>query len=268
MAVPLFYYRSEVNIMQVQLSADERLDVVNERLRLIQKKNGLTFGTDAYLLAAFMRPEPGARGAELGSGTGIVSMLAATRGKLAHIDAFELQPEFSELGARNISLNGLADVIDQHTADIRTLGHGRDTGTLDVVFTNPPYMKDGHGRDCAHSFKHIARHETAGDIDAFCAAGARLLRYGGRFYCVYRPDRLSDLMQALRSNRLEPKRMTLVQPDAATPPCMVLVEARLGGAPSLTLTPGLLLFRLPVDGSLARVMTPEAEAVYAGCKLY
>ena len=45
MAVPLFYYRSEVNIMQVQLSADERLDVVNERLRLIQKKNGLTFGT-------------------------------------------------------------------------------------------------------------------------------------------------------------------------------------------------------------------------------
>ncbi len=74
-------------------------------------------------------------------------------------------------------------------------------------------------------------------------------------------------MQALRSNRLEPKRMTLVQPDAATPPCMVLVEARLGGSPSLTLTPALLLYRLPVNDS-PRVMTPEAEAVYAGCKLY
>ena len=32
----------------------ERLDIVNENIRLIQKKNGLTFGTDAYLLAAFM----------------------------------------------------------------------------------------------------------------------------------------------------------------------------------------------------------------------
>ena len=33
---------------------DERLDKINEDLQLIQKKNGLTFGTDALLLAAFV----------------------------------------------------------------------------------------------------------------------------------------------------------------------------------------------------------------------
>ena len=53
------------------LLPDERLDVINEGLRLIQKKNGLTFGTDAYLLAAFVRPSPRAIAADLGSGTGI-----------------------------------------------------------------------------------------------------------------------------------------------------------------------------------------------------
>ena len=35
------------------ISADERLDSVNEKITLIQKKDGLTFGTDAFLLAAF-----------------------------------------------------------------------------------------------------------------------------------------------------------------------------------------------------------------------
>lgn len=256
----------EIN-MQPELFVGERLDRVNEQLLLIQKKDGLTFGTDAYMLAAFIRPEPSARAAELGSGTGIISMLAATRGKLGHIDAYELQPEFSALGQRNIELNGLGAVISQYTSDVRELGRGDTGGRLDVVFSNPPYMKVGHGRSCAHSMKTVARHETAGSIDDFCAAAARLLRFGGRFYCVYRPDRLADLMQALRGSRLEPKRMTFVQPDAETPPCMVLVESRLGAAPSLTLTPALLLYRDPASVS-PRVMTDAAAAVYDSCCLY
>ena len=253
--------------MKLQLNGDERLDEVNERLRLIQKKGGLTFGTDAYMLAAFIRPEPGASAAELGSGTGIVSMLAATRAKLGHIDAYELQPEFSELGLRNIQLNCLDMQITQHTADIRSIGHGKDAGTVDVVFTNPPYMKTGHGRDCTQSIKNIARHEKAGSIDDFCAAGARLLRFGGRFYCVYRPDRLTDLMCALRAHRLEPKRMTFIQPDVDTAPCIVLVESRFGGSVSLTVTPSLIIYRDPPTCT-PRVMTDTAKSVYSDCKLY
>ena len=41
-------------------AADERLDRVNEHITLIQKKDGLTFGSDAYLLAAFVRPDKSA----------------------------------------------------------------------------------------------------------------------------------------------------------------------------------------------------------------
>ena len=41
--------------MEVILQPGERLDEINEQLRLIQRENGLTFGTDAYLLAAFCR---------------------------------------------------------------------------------------------------------------------------------------------------------------------------------------------------------------------
>ena len=59
----------------IALMPDESLDHINERLCLIRKKNGLTFGTDAYLLSAFVRPMAGARAVDLGSGTGILPLL-------------------------------------------------------------------------------------------------------------------------------------------------------------------------------------------------
>ena len=57
----------------------ERLDEVNEHIRLIQRKNGLTFSTDAFLLSAFCRPQPKARAADFGSGTGVIALLLAAR---------------------------------------------------------------------------------------------------------------------------------------------------------------------------------------------
>ena len=45
-------------------------------------------------------------------------------------------------------------------------------------------------------------------------------------YIVYRPDRLCDLICALRENRLEPKEMIFVKSFENDAPCMVLVRAR------------------------------------------
>lgn len=253
-------------IPDIQINQDERLDNVNESLRIIQKKNGLTFGTDAYMLAAFMRPEKHAKAAELGSGTGIVSLLCAARDRFAHIDAYEIQSEFAELGQRNITLNGMADNINQYCSDIRAIPSDKN-GSYDVVFSNPPYMKSGHGERCAHDMKTIARHEESGGIEDFCATAARLLKYGGKFYCVYRPDRLVDLIAAMRSHKLEPKRMTFIQPDATAAASIVLIEAKSGASSSLKLTPPLIIYRDPPSVT-PRVMTEQAEAVYAKCKLF
>ena len=71
--------------MNEQLHSDEKLTVVNENIRLIQKKQGLTFGTDAYLLAAYVKEQRGATAVELGGGTGIISLLCAAKGKLGKI---------------------------------------------------------------------------------------------------------------------------------------------------------------------------------------
>ena len=222
--------------------AGERADRINEDLTLIRKVGGLTFGTDAYLLAAYMRPQSRARAVELGTGTGVIPLLCASAGRFAHIDALELQPEFAELAVRNVALNHLEDRISVHCADVREITAETLGGEADVVFSNPPYMRTDSGKRNEWNGKYLARHEAAGGIADFCEAARRLLKHGGKFYCVWRPDRLSELMSALAS--------------------MLLLMAKKGGAHGLKITPPLLLHPTGGDTAGARPLTETAQKIY------
>ena len=245
---------------------DERLDQINENLSLLQKKQGLTFGTDAYLLAAYLRPMHRARAADFGCGTGIISLLAQARGKFAHVTAIEVQPSFAELTQRNIILNHMEEKISVLSADVTTLRPDDVGGELDVIFSNPPYMRTDSGKRNSADEKYIARHEVCGTVADFCHAAGKLLKHGGLFYVVWRPDRLSELLTALHTAKLEPKRMTFVQADVCTAPSMVLLECKKGAAPSLIVTPTLILYR---DGAQVtpRVITEEATKIYDTCQM-
>ena len=248
------------------LLPNERLDEVNERLSLIQKKNGLTYGTDAYLLAAFVRRTPQARAVDLGSGTGIIPLLLATKNKIASAVAVEIQPEFSDLIARNAAINGLSERVTPLCADLRDLTAVTIGGEVDLVLSNPPYMRCDSGKRNLHDEKYIARHEVCGGIDDFCAAAARLLKHGGRFATVWRPDRLSEFFSALHQAKLEPKRMTFVYADAEREPCMVLTEAVKGAAPSMRVTPPLILYKkTQKQPEKFRRLTEDAQEIYDHC---
>lgn len=248
-----------------ELGQDERLDEVNEQIKLIQKINGLTFGTDALLLAAYARTAPRARAVDLGSGTGIVPLLLLTKQKIASVTAVEIQPSFAELISRNARLNGMEDRLTALQYDVRQLRPEHIGGEVELVLSNPPYMRTDSGKHNAHGEKFIARHEVCGGIVDFCACAGRMLKHGGKFVSVFRPDRLSELMDSLHQAKLEPKRMTFVHADRNTEPCMVLIEAMKGAAPSLRVTAPLLLYEERESGDVNRVLTEKAKSIYDTC---
>ncbi len=223
-------------------SEDERLDTVNDSIKLIQRKNGLTFGTDALLLASFIN-EKNKCAAELGAGTGIISLLLLSREKAKHIYAYEVQEQFAELTQRNARLNGYSDSLTVHLKDVRDATPAENGGELDYLFSNPPYMKNGTGLSNYRDEKNIARREVFGTIEDFCMCAKKLLKFGGRFYSVYRPDRLASLIFALKRASIEPKRITFVHPCSDTPPSLVLIEARLGGGEELKITKPLIIYK-------------------------
>ena len=214
---------------------DEKILKVNENIKLIQPLKGHTFGTDAFLLYAFMNSSKNAL--ELGTGTGIISLLCCNSNKFLHIDALEVQSEMTDIASKNVTINNLNDKINIINSDLRYFN-----GKYDVVFSNPPYIKIDSGVHNPDISKNISRREIFGTIDDFCNCASRCLNYGGSFYVVWRPERLCDLIFSMRNHKIEPKRLVLVYPTPKSKSCLVLVEGKFGGkCGSLFVAPPLIL---------------------------
>lgn len=236
---------------------DERIDGINEHLRLIQKPGGLAFGTDAYLLYAYLPAGKAfSRMADLGGGTGVLSLLCLASDKVQKAVCVEIQPEFADLIGRNAALNGLSDRLIPLCKDVRELSAADIGGFCDAVLTNPPYLSAECGYHNENPAMDTARREIHGTVADFCAAAARILRDFGRFLAVYRPDRLPDLLISMRQAGIEPKRLTAVHPSAGKPPSLILCEGRKGGAPGLFYTKPLILHT--PDGG----MSEELRQIY------
>lgn len=233
---------------------------VNASLSLRQRSEGLRYGTDAYLLYAYLRSRPNARAVELGSGSGIISLLALNAGKLASVTAVEVQDAYAKLTAENAAENGLSERLSVRCTNVKELTVAAVGGEVDIVFTNPPYMRADSGRMNASDEKTIARHEVLATIGDFCLAGNRLLKTGGSFYAVWRPDRLSELLFAMTNAGLPPKRMTLVCPDPKSAPCLMLVEGKKGGKDGMFVTKPLFLHENAALSPL--IDTPDYHFIY------
>lgn len=237
---------------------------INENLTLSQYNRGLTFGTDAYLLAAYVSGGSKKCAADLGSGTGVISLLCQSRDKFSHVYAIEVQESFARLIEQNTKENQFDGKITAIHSDLRDIRSADTNGELDCVFSNPPYMKADSGKRNQHDEKFIARHEVFGGIEDFCACAYRLLKHGGKFCTVWRPDRLTDLLCALRANRLEPKVIIFVHAYPSAPPSMVITEAVKGGASGNKLYPALYLSD-SLEDSKKSILSADAKTIYDTC---
>ena len=234
---------------------------INEDLRLITSDKGVKFGTDSYLLSAFLKKNNACPAADLGSGTGVISLFAAARCAFTKIHAVEVQENFADLTRRNAAINGFEEKIEVHPADVRDIQSLFRPETFGEVFSNPPYMKAGSGKTSDADETDSARRENFGTADDFVTAASYLLKFGGVFRCVMRPERTADILCSMRTHTLEPKRMIFVYPDAASAPSLVLIEAKKGAAASLKIARPLIVYRDTKEVK-DRKYTEDMERVY------
>ena len=190
-------------------------------------------GGDSLALAAFASVRRGDRVCDLGCGAGALLLLLAARVSPLVLSGVEYCPEDAALAHQNLAENGLEGAI--YTGDLRAVCKTLPAGGFSVAISNPPYFKSGSG-GCGGP----ARMEGDCALEDWCAAAGRLLKNGGRFALVHRPERLCDVFAALRSAGLEPKRLRLLQHGPDCPPSAVLLEAVRQGRPGLEILPTLL----------------------------
>lgn len=264
----------------VQLLPGERIDELERNgYGIIQKEKAFRFGMDAVLLSGFASVRAGELAMDLGTGTGIIPILLEAKTDGAQFFGIEIQKEMAEMARRSAALNGLCEKVHILEGDIRALAAGTLansgsegekaenaeeaaqlagllSGGFSVVTSNPPYMKAEHGLQNPELGKAVARHEVLCTFADVCAAAARLLRSGGRFYLVHRPRRLPELLAELSAARLSPKRLKLVHPSLEKEANMVLIEAVKDGKSGSRVEKPLIVF----DANGAYM--PEIREVY------
>lgn len=242
--------------MDIVLRDRERLDDLQyEGLMLIQRSDLYCFTSDAVLLANLAKVKKGATVADLGSGSGIISVLIAKK-RNCRVIAVEIQQVMAELTRRNAELNKLDDKIEVINADIADCVDIIGKSSIECVVCNPPYFPKGSGAERGNKESALSRHESSCDLKGIISAASDLLAPKGKMYMIHKVSRMAEVITAATCNGLEPKEIMLIYPKAdRSADTFVICCVKGGGA-------GMKLSSLTVyndDGS----MTEEAAKLYA-----
>ena len=221
--------------------ANETLDSIKDA-KLLQSKKGYRFSIDAVLLEQFISARHSSKGIELGTGSGVISILLAKRLSNIHITAVELQKTLSDRAKRNVKLNDLEGRIEIVQKDIKELKDVYATNSFNFGYSNPPFRKSKTGRMSIDKERAIARHEIEISLQELISTASHLLKHSGRFYLIYHPFRLVELISILKESKLEPKRMRFVHSRQGDEAKMVLMEAAKGSGTWLKIEPPLYLY--------------------------
>ena len=229
------------------------------RIRVLQKKKGYRFSVDAPLLADFIRTRADDEAIELGTGSGVISLLLSVK-PFRRIVALEIQEGLADMSRRNVELNGLGERIEVVRADLRTYEPAR---RFDLIFSNPPYIRKAAGFLSRSEEKSAAKHELHGEIRDVLKKTAEWLEPDGRACFIYTEKRRADFLAAAGESGLSLRRTRFVHPRAGEPANLFLTELGLAAgtgteAAEPEVMPPLVLFA--PDGKY----TDEAEAVFSG----
>lgn len=235
--------------MDIELKESERIDDLEFKdLKIIQNEDGFCFGIDAVLLSDFAKNiKKNSMVLDLGTGTGIISILLCGKTDLKKIVGVEVQKEVYDMACRSAKLNNLEDKFEVINENILNLENIFELNKFDAIVTNPPYKKQNTGITNEEEKKMISRHEILANLEDFIRISSRLLKDKGEFYMVHRPERIVDIFSLMRKYRIEPKEIRLVFSNEKNPPKMVLIKGVRNGGEYLKFRENLYIYKK--DGS-------------------
>ena len=257
----------------MNLKENERIDDLEfNNLKIIQNKDGFCFGIDSVLISDYAKKDikNNALGVDLGTGTGIISILLSAKTRLSKIIGIEVQKEVADMAQRSIELNGLQNKIEIKNMNIKNIIQNIDNSKLekrkkqvklgniqtethkekdniwlekfDFVVTNPPYKKLETGKVNESEYKYISRHEVTANLEDFIKVSKYLLKDKGSFFMVHRPDRLVDIIELMRKYKLEPKNIRFIYPSIDKSPNLVLIKGIKNAKPFLKIDKPLIVY--------------------------
>ncbi len=229
----------------MKLKDKERIDDLEfNNLKIIQNPEWFCFGIDSVLLSDFAKNiKNNAIAVDIGTGTGIISILLSEKSKLKKIYGVEVQEEVADMAKRSVELNNLENKIEIINDNIKNINKYIENNNVDVIVTNPPYKKTETGKTNLSKNKLISRHEIECNLEDIIKISYKLLKTKGEFYVVHRSERLSEIIYELKKNKLEPKEIRFVYSSLEKESKMVLIKAVKDGNEFIKVDKPLIVYK-------------------------
>ena len=158
-------------------------------------------GTDGVLLGAWAELEEAASILDIGTGTGLIALMAAQRNAQARIDALEIEPAACREAAYNIRISPWAERIRLYPQALQAffpaIGY-------DCILCNPPFFV--HSTPAPDNGRSLARHTGTLPHTELIVHAERLLTPHGKFQVILPVEEACQLIAYARRYHLFPRK--------------------------------------------------------------
>lgn len=212
-----------------------------KNIKIVQNKNYFNFSLESILLPNFACVTQNTKMIlDLCTGNAPIPLVFSTMTK-AKIYGVELQKEIYELALESIKINNIKNIVLIND-DANNIVNKFETDTFDIITCNPPYFEyDEKSKTNNNEIKTIARHEIHFKLEDIFKISKKLLKNGGSICMVHRTSRFLEIVDLMKKNNIEPKRVRFIYPKTNSESNLVLIEGRKNGKKGLKLLPPLFV---------------------------
>lgn len=207
-------------------------------LKIVQDNEMFNFSLDSVLLPNFVTLNKKIdKILDIGCGNAPIPLILSTKTD-ALITGIEIQKEVYDLALESISINKKEDQINIVNQDINDYYKEIETDTFDVITCNPPFFKYIETSNInKNDYKTIARHEVKLNLNQLFTIAKKILKNNGVIAIVHRPERFVEVVEEMKKNNIEPKRVQFVYPKKNMEANIMLIEGSKNGKPGLKILP-------------------------------
>jgi len=168
-----------------------------KRFIIKQDKCAMKVGTDAVLLGAWVIPNGSKRILDIGTGTGVISLMLAQKSNAA-ITAIDIDKDSTDQARGNVAESEFRDKVEVKHQSFQELAKNSDL-KFDLIVTNPPYFVDC-AKNQEDSSRKLARHTDLLSFEDLISGVKKLLDEKGKF-CLILPKNEAGIFRKLAEQK-------------------------------------------------------------------